>query len=302
MKTVKLPSNYDDLDIDVALCRPVGTPVAVVQLVHGMCGCKDRFYPMMEYFARNGVASIASDLRGHGDSVKSVDDRGYFYSGGYRALVDDIRVVSSWGRQEFSGVPFYLLGHSMGSMATRVYAKQDDSALSGLIVCGSPSKNPMSGFGQFLTGAMCLVGLDKSRAGFLQDVTDAIYNKKFSAEGARAWACSNAQSRAEYKNMPQCNFKFTMNAANNMMKMMRDTYDLNGWSVKNPQMPILFISGADDPCMISKKHFLDSVQSMQRVGYENVSYSVYPKMRHEVLNEIDKHRVWGEILGFVKSR
>ena len=104
MKTVKLPSNYDDLDIDVALCRPVGTPVAVVQLVHGMCGCKDRFYPMMEYCARNGVASIACDLRGHGDSVKSVDDRGYFYSGGYRALVDDIRVVSSWGRQGFSGV------------------------------------------------------------------------------------------------------------------------------------------------------------------------------------------------------
>ena len=102
--------------------------------------------------------------------------------------------------------------------------------------------------------------------------------------------------------MPQCNFKFTMNAANNMMKMMRDTDDLNGWSVKNPQMPILFISGADDPCMISKKHFLDSVQSMQRVGYENVSYSVYPKMRHEVLNEIDRHRVWGEILGFVKTR
>ena len=67
-------------------------------------------------------------------------------------------------------------------------------------------------------------------------------------------------------------------------------------------MPIRFISGADDPCMISPQKFQDAVNAMRCVGYQDVSYSIYPKMRHEVLNEVDKHKVWDEVLDFVKSR
>lgn len=302
MDKVKLASNYDGLSLDVSFCRPSDVPVAVLLLVHGMCGCKERFYPMMEYMARNGVATIAGDLRGHGDSVKNDGDRGYFYSGGYKALVDDVRVIGRWGRAQFPNVPLFLLGHSMGSLVARVFTKKDDSDLSGLIVCGSPSKNPMSGIGRFLTGVACLSGLGYRRPVLLQKMTDNAYNRRFADEGPRAWTCADIKSRNEYKNMRQCDFKFTMNAANNLMKMMGDTYDVKGWCVSNPQMPIRFISGADDPCMISPQKFQDAVNAMRCVGYQDVSYSIYPKMRHEVLNEVDKHKVWDEVLDFVKSR
>ncbi|MBQ7303430.1 MAG: alpha/beta fold hydrolase [Alphaproteobacteria bacterium] len=301
MENVKLLSNYDNLEISVVVKHPKGVPKAVIQLVHGMSGCKERFRPLMTYLSDNGIVCIASDLRGHGESVKDVRDLGYFYSGGYKALVDDLRLVKKWGKKEFSGLPYYLLGHSMGSLAARVYVKQDDSDLSGLILCGSPSWNSLSIGGKFLMGTLCKLGFERVRPKFFHLLTSGIYNLKFASEGEQAWTCSDSKMRAKFRKHPRCNFRFTMNGAYNLMKMMGETYSLKGWNVLNPQMPVLFISGDDDPCMISKDKFYDAVSLMNKVGYENVKSLIFPKMRHEVLNEIGKRKVWEEILYFIEN-
>lgn len=297
-----LSSKYDSLNISVMVYYPTNQPIAVVQLVHGMCGCKERFQSLMEFLSGNGIVCIASDLRGHGQSIKNENDLGYFYSGGYKALVDDIRIVSNWALDKFPNIPFFLVGHSMGSMAARVYTKQDDSFLSGLIICGSPSKNNMSGLGKFLTNVACSTGFDKHRSKILQQTTDKFYNKRFVSEGSKAWTCSDPESRKTFKENPKCNFSFTMNGTYNLMAMMEETYNLKGWKVSHPNMPILFISGSDDPCMISEKKFQKSVMYMEKVGYTNVKTAVFPNMRHEVLNEINKQDVWNKILEFVKTR
>lgn len=301
METFYIKSQYDDLNIAVGLVRPESKPKAILQFAHGMCGYKERFEPAMEYLAQNGIVCIASDHRGHGGSVKDRKDLGYFYSGGYKALVQDMRDVSEWAMNEFPGVPFYLIGHSMGSLAARVYTKQNDSALSGLIICGSPSWNPLSRFGRFLTGAFCMVGLDHLRPQMLQKITSSSYNRHFASEGPEAWTCSDPEVRKIFTENPLCKFRFTMNGVNNLLKMMGETYDIRGWKVSNPQMPIRFISGAEDPCMISEKKFHKAVWTMHKVGYEDISSSIYQNMRHEVLNEINKQEVWKEVLLFINE-
>lgn len=301
MEKFYIKSKYDDLNIGVCLVRPETQPTAVLQLAHGMCGYKERFEPVMEYLAENGIACIASDHRGHGESVKSTEDFGHFYSGGYKALVQDMRDITEWGIKEFPGVPYYLLGHSMGSLAARVYAKQDDSALSGLIICGSPSWNPLSRFGRFLTGTFCIIGLGHIRPKILQKITSGSYNRHFASEGPEAWTCSDPEVRKIFTDNPLCNFRFTMNGVNNLLKMMGETYDLRGWKVANPDMPIRFISGAEDPCMISEKKFHRAVWTMHKVGYVDITSSIYQNMRHEVLNEINKEIVWTEVLRFINE-
>lgn len=301
METFYIKSRYDDLTIAVGVVRPEGQPKAVLQLVHGMCGYKERFEPVMEYMARNGIVCIASDHRGHGESVKSREDLGYFYSGGYKALVQDMRDVTEWGMREFPGIPYYLLGHSMGSLAARVYTKQDDSAITGLIICGSPSWNPLSRFGRFLTGVFCLMGFDRLRPQMLQKMTSNSYNRKFASEGPEAWTCSDPEVRRAFAENPLSKSRFTMNGVNNMMKMMGETYDTRGWKVSQPSLPIRFISGSDDPCMISEGAFHKAVWTMHKVGYENITASIYQDMRHEVLNEIHKEAVWDEIVDFMQQ-
>ena len=45
-----------------------------------------------------------------------------------------------------------------------------------------------------------------------------------------------------------------------------------GWQIGKPQLPICFVSGKDDPCMISEEKFKESVSFLKKAGYQNVSY------------------------------
>lgn len=301
MERYKITSTYDGLNISFSVARPKTTPKAVLQLIHGMCGCKERFEPVMEYMAARGVACIASDLRGHGESVKSPEDLGYMYKGGYKALVSDLRQVCQWGHSEFPDLPYFLLGHSMGSLAARILVKQDDSNLAGFIVCGSPSWNPLSIIGKWFTGAVCALGFAHSRPEFLHNMTSDRYNKKFASEGPQSWTCSDPEVRKRFRDNPLCNFRFTMNGVYNLLSMMEETYSTDSWSVSNPKMPVMFLAGSDDPCIINEQKFHKSAYAMHKIGYRNVTSVLYPEMRHEILNEIDKKTVWKDILDFIKA-
>ena len=296
---MKLTSRTDGLNISVMVIMPKEDPKAVVQLSHGVCGCKERFLPFMEYMARHGVVCVAGDHRGHGASIKSDDDLGYMYEGGYMALVDDMRMITDWIHGKFPKLPVYLVGHSMGSMAARVYVKYDDSQIDGLIVCGSPSWNPMSRVGKFLSGMMCTFGLGRSRMSMAQRMTSNRYNKRFASEGVQAWTCSDPEVRRQFAQTPTCNFTLTANGSYNVMCLMRETYKKDKWMVSNPELPIRFISGADDPMMLSDKKFMDAVKDLCNRGYKNVTSATFPQMRHEILNEIGKEAVWDDILNFM---
>lgn len=294
-----LRSRYDGLGISMVLVRPSEEPKAILQLAHGLCGCKERYMQFMQFMAGRGVACIAGDHRGHGGSVKSQEDLGYMYEGGYLALVDDMRMITSWAHNTFPGKPLYLLGHSMGSMAARIYAKYDDTSIDGLILCGSPSWNPMSYVGKAMTWLLCHVGLSHQRLTFSQTLTSNSYNRRFAGEGYQAWTCSDPEARKEFQNNPRCNFNLTANGSYNIMSMMIDTYRPGEWAMRHPSMPILFISGADDPMMLSEKGLHHAAQNICDRGYLNVSSAIYPYMRHEVLNEIGKEEVWSDILDFM---
>lgn len=151
IKKEKIASETDGLEISILLCGPAAcAPKGIVQIVHGMCEHKERYIPFMEFLAANGFFSIIHDHRGHGESVRSSEDLGYFYEGGWEAMVDDIKAVTERVRKEHPDLPLILLGHSMGSMAVRSFAKRYDNMTSGLIVCGSPSRNHGAGIGKLV--------------------------------------------------------------------------------------------------------------------------------------------------------
>ena len=81
VRTFTLESRSDALCLSAASIA-ADKPSAVVQLVHGMCEHKERYYPLMEFLASRGFACVIHDHRGHGGSVKSPEDLGYFYKGG----------------------------------------------------------------------------------------------------------------------------------------------------------------------------------------------------------------------------
>ena len=79
---------------------------------------------------------------------------------------------------------------------------------------------------------------------------------------------------------------------------MQDAYSLKEWNCSVPDLPVLFISGDKDPCMSDLDRFDEAVEKMRKAGYRHVSSILYPGMRHEILNETGKERVWADVLEF----
>ena len=269
IKEMTLPASADGLSLAMLASVPEGAPRGVVQLVHGMCEHKERYIPFMEWLTARGYVCVIHDHRGHGASVKSADDLGYLYDGGWQALVEDVRVVSDWIREQWPGLDYTLFGHSMGSMVVRSFAKRYDDRLDRLFVCGCPSDNPAKGAGKALAGLFGLLRGWHYRPRLLQKMSFGTFNKPFAQEGwPAAWVCS----------------------------------DPKGWKVSRPQLPVHFISGAEDPCRTSDQALEKAVALMRRVGYARTDLKLYPGMRHEILNETGRLQVWEDILAQIGQR
>lgn len=295
-------ASADNLPLDVLSVTPTTAPVGILQLVHGMCEHKERYIPFMQYMAEHGWICIIHDHRGHGKSVYKTDDLGYFYSGGYRALVADIRKVTDLIRQRHPDLPLVLFGHSMGSMAVRAYVKDDDRGLAGLVVCGCPSYNKGSVLGRRLAILISFFAGGHARPKLLQKIGVGSFNLGFRHEGSpNAWVCSDPEIVAVYDRNPLCNYQFTANGFKNLFGLMQYAYNPKGWVLHNPDLPVRFVSGEADPCLIDRAHFEAAVERMREVGYRHVSSKLYPGLRHEILNEIGKEQVWADLLAHLET-
>lgn len=292
-----LPSQYDDVLISVAMIEPEGKPKGILQLVHGMVEHKVRYYEFMEWMASQGYVCVIHDHRGHGKSVKGgMKDLGFMYSGGWKAMVEDTRMVCDYIKGLYPDLPATLLGHSMGSMVVRSFTKRYDYMIDALIVCGCPSENPLGAVGKFLAKTFAVICGERFRPNLLTSMSIGTFRKAFKGEKSKnSWITTDAGTVAVIDSDPLSNFAFTANGYFNLTSLMMDCYDVKGWALKKADLPVRFISGANDPCRISDSALLKAVESMRKAGYSNVTLSLYPGMRHHVLLEHDRQKVWDEI-------
>ena len=295
-------SQTDGLEISAMEVVPDGTVKAVLQLVHGMCEYKERYTDFMKFMAEQGIACVIHDHRGHGKSVKDVSHLGYMYEGGAEGLIEDTRVLTLMAKRKYgTEIPYYLLGHSMGSFVVRCYIKKYDADIDKLVVVGSPSKPAGSGLGLGLAKAAEKIKGGEKRLGLLDMLAmEMTYEKPFKAENLKhAWVNSDRDAVIAYNNDPYCNYTFTINGYKNLIQINTDTYSPKGWKMAHPDMPVAFFSGADDPCAINAASFEKSALFLKKVGYTNVEYKMYQGMRHEILNEPEHLMVYQDILDFL---
>lgn len=294
-------SKFDRLQISVMEIIPDGRPRAVVYVAHGLCGCKERFLQLLEYLSYAGYVCIASDHRGHGGSVLREEDRGYMYGGGAHAIVVDMDSVVDYIEEHFGNLKLIIVGHSMGSLAARAYVKKHGERLDGLVLCGSPSPNVLTPLAHLLLRGLCGIGLGHWRVSYIQKLVSNGYNKRFRSEGPQAWTCSDPDVRRVFAEDPRCVFTISADCASALMDLFQETYSVYNWHPGNLKMPILFMSGEDDPCMISGERFARSVNCMRLIGYVDVRVHVYTGMRHEILNESNREVVWNDMLAYLSQ-
>lgn len=297
-----IKSTHDGLDLGVSLRVPE-KPRGILQLVHGMAEHRERYHDFMDYCAEHGFIVLIHDHRGHGASVESESDYGYFGENGLEGIISDVHQMTEYLKKRFPGLPLILFGHSMGSLIVRCYVQEYDADIEGLIVCGSPSKRVGSGAGKLVAEVLQLFRGDHHRSNFINRLAFGGYNKRFTDTASpNSWIVSDPAVVEAYDADSRDGFVFTLNGFVVLFGLVQRAYRKKGWKIQNPALPIFFIAGADDPCIISRQDFLKAANFMRERGYKNIQHRLYPGMRHEILNEIGKEAVWSDIISWIDQQ
>ena len=218
-------------------------------------------------------------------------------------MLRDIGTVNRRLKAKYPDLPLILMGHSMGSLAVRAFAAKHDSCMDMLIVCGSPSYNAAWPLGVAIAKTEKALFGPHHRSKLIETLSFGSSVLKFRKDkNCTAWICSDPQVAREYEDSQLCGFTFTDDGYLALFELMRRAYDVEGFSCTNPSMPVLFISGAEDPCLINVRHFAKAVRAMRRAGYRDVKGKLYPGMRHEILNEINKEQVYRDIAAYMLKK
>lgn len=300
-----LQSKYDNLALSCAEYTAEGgtqtNAKGVVQIVHGMCEYKERYEGFIDYLTQNGYIVFAHDHRGHGGSVTANENLGYFGDKKGEAIVDDAALVTDEIRRLYPGLSVTLFGHSMGSLVVRAYIQKYEEKIDKLIVCGSPSKNSLAGFGLMLNGVISACRGEKYRSRLMANASTGGGDDKFPGEGKNAWLTRDKTVVEKYNADEKCNFVFSCNGFSNLLHLVKNAYKKKKYPAKHSDLPIFFMAGADDPVIGSEKKWLAAQQFLRDVGYKNVTGKSYPKMRHEILNELGKEEVYADALAFIEK-
>lgn len=298
-ENIKIISDQDSLELDCLLIKPNKEIKAIVEIAHGMNEHKERYIDFMKFLAKNGYASFIHDHRGHGKSIKNINDLGYFYEDNASYVVEDLHQINEYLKNKFKDKKIILFGHSMGSMIVRKYISKYAHTIDGLIVCGSPSKNNTSKLGLKVVKLLKSIKGERYRSEFVKKLMFGGFDKKGSEPNS--WVCHNKEILKLYNEDELCKYTYTLNGYENIIKLMIDIYNPKIYNRNNLDLPIYFIAGNDDPVIKSKKDFNEAINFLKKIGYHNIDNTLYDDMSHEILNEVNNNLVYDDILNWLNK-
>ncbi|MBE5959148.1 MAG: alpha/beta hydrolase [Lachnospiraceae bacterium] len=275
--------------------------LGIMHFVHGMMEHRGRYIETLEYFSKMGYICAISDMRGHGDNISTKDDLGYFTSKGMKILVEDVVSFNEYLKKIYPGLPVVLVGHSMGSLIARAFLKRHSQEIDALIISGSPSNRPFMRLSKNIISVLAYFKGWRHRSQFVTNLALKSYDKPFAKDGIKnAWLTRDGDIVDKYNSDPLCGVPFTLNGYKALCNLTLTVYSPEGYKNKNTTLPIMFISGAEDPCRISDKKWQDAVNRLKNAGFTNIYSKMYPGMRHELFNEIGKEEVRQDIIKFLE--
>lgn len=299
-----LPSTVPGRTLHAFRCVPDGEVRAVLQLSHGMAEHIDRYKPLAEYLAASGILVTGHDHLGHGGSIRSEEDLGFFAQpDGNRAVLEDLHAMTALTRELYPDVPYFLLGHSMGSFYARQYLCEYESELSGAIIMGTGCQpKALVLTAKTLCRVLAVFLGWHHRSKFVANLSFMGYNKGLEGRTDSDWLNRDAAEVDKYIADPKCGFTFTLNAYYSMFTGILRLYDPLLLAQVPKELPLLFLSGDADPVGERGKGVLRAVQSLKDAGVKNIRCILYPGARHELLLERNHLEVFANIRNWLDEQ
>lgn len=308
MTTVKIaaiPSNDGKHKLHTVIWE-CSEPKAVLQIAHGMAEHIMRYDRFARWMNERNIIVAGNSHLGHGNTVNNEKELGYFArKNGWKHLVDDMNSVRNELEQRYPEIPYFILGHSMGSFLTRTYiCTEYAEGLKGVILSGTGN---VSGGVAGMLGAMAsCIGLfcgKMHRSKLINNLSFGGYNKSFKpARTSYDWLTRDENEVDKYVADGRCGFIFTCSGYGDLAKGLKFIRKKKNLRKMNKDLPVLFVSGKDDPVGAQGKGVEQVYKMFGKVGVTNREIKLFESDRHEILNELDREDVYKKILEFVAKK
>jgi alpha-beta hydrolase superfamily lysophospholipase len=271
-------------------------PVAVLQIAHGVAEYIGRYDAFARYLADQGIVVVGNDHLGHGQSTTATP---VFFGqqDGWTHVVDDIYGLHQRVKKNYPHLPYFLMGHSMGSFLARTYLIRYPGTVDGAIIMGTGWQS-----GTVVTAGSVVGKCEANRLGrngvspLVNHLGFGPYNKPFAPNRTEFdWLSADTDNVDRYIANPLCGQPTTVGLFLDMLEGFKFNQNPKNLARMDKDMPVLFISGANDPVGEAGKGVRRSCDAFKAAGMKKVSLKLYDGLRHEILNEQEKETVYADL-------
>lgn len=255
-------------------------PIGVVQIAHGLGDHARRYDAFARALVDAGFTVYADDHRGHGETGRrqhggDLSQLGRLGPGGLRATEAALLQLTGIVRDRHPGLPVVMFGHSWGSLMTQRLLNEHPRAWDAVVLSGSAFRT----FKHLESGPL---------------------NANWAGDGANGyeWLSRDPAASTAFLDDPLCFYA-------DVLKLFGVADGLRLYGKPGPglapDVPILIISGAEDP--LSRGEGLRLLADAYRKrGVRDVTMRIYPEARHELLNETNRDEVFAALTTWMLER
>ena len=276
----------------------VGNVVAVVQIVHGMSEYVERYVELAAFLTERGYVVTGDDHLGHGKSVPEGGLQGYFCEQDpATVVVRDVHRLKKMTQEMYPGVPYFILGHSMGSFILRNYICRYGTGIDGALIVGTGMQsNALLCFSKATAAVVGFFKGSKHPSRFIDKGAFGSYNKRIKdAKTNFDWLSRDSDRVDAYIADKDCGFIFTVNGFKTLFELIARAKKRENLLKIPKELPVIFLSGEEDPVGNYGKGVQEAYKSLADAGLTDLEIKLYPEDRHELLGEPDRKKVMEDI-------
>lgn len=270
----------------------------VVQIAHGLSEHVTRYDDFANYLNANGYHVIAFDHYHHGESVEDPNNLGIIEDYDFiSAVVKGIKLVRESFKDEFIGKKI-LFSHSMGSIATQSYIQQYPNDFDKVILSGTDVGDVRYAFLNFLTSITTKKNDFRTSTKLVHSLTFGNFQKKFKENSTFNWLSKNPDNIKNYELDPLCGASVSDRTYKSIANALRKSFKNKNIQKINKEIKLFIFSGSEDPVSSFGKSVKKLYKKYKKANL-NATMKLYPTLRHETLNEVEKQQVYDDVLKFI---
>ena len=276
----------------------------VVQISHGMAEHALRYGRFANALNQAGYAVYTNDHRGHGKTIQDSQDTGFFANkNGWSLVVNDVHTLTKKIKLDHPTLPVFLIGHSMGSFIAQQYAADHGDELAGIILSAS-----IADAGFLRNIGLLVAKIERLRIGargqskLLNAMSFGDFNKPFKPNRTEFdWISRDEAEVDKYIADPLCGFMVTTQLWIDLLEGLGLMAQESTRSKVPESLPILLMTGGDDPVTQKGKTVDELQQAYAKAGVSDISVKKYEGGRHESLNESNRDVVTADIVDWLEN-